>query len=95
MKDDVQVINRIHELIEEGGHFADEYDFIGLDPKGSLELQTWLGQALLVIESVLPPRHPFHKQAAAYLAGAGQLGAQGMLALLRALEREIKLGTLG
>ena len=95
LKDKEQFLMRIKSLIEVGGQFSEDNIVASFDSAWMLELQTWLAQADLVVEEALPTRHPFHRQAAAYLAGGGQLGARGMLSLLIALQREIELGTLG
>ena len=94
MKNKNQVLSRVEMLIKEGESF-DLSEFV-LDPAHNgqnLAVQTWLGQAVLVINVALPSAHPFRKQAAAYFAGGGMIGVDGMLALLRGLAREIKAGT--
>lgn len=95
MKNKDQIMGRIEKLVPCGEKLA-EGAFLAM--VGSPEFQRqqqWLGQGVLVINEALPSSHPFRRQAAAYLAGGGQLGIQGMLALLEGLGAEIKAGTFG
>lgn len=94
MKNKDQILIRINKLIEQGEKFS-AGDFLLDFPNGerSVAAQTWLGQSVIVINVALPASHPFRKQAAAYFAGGGLLGVQGMLALLKGLALEIEAGT--
>lgn len=94
MKNKEQVLGRVEALAKQGAELANGQSILDMvGSEGHLAAQTWLGQAVLVINAALPSPHPFRKQAAAYLYGGGLLGVQGMLSLLNSLALEIKAGT--
>lgn len=90
-----KILSRIEELLTDGHKFEQSVIFLQVGSPEFLEVQTWLNRAVLVIHSFLPTSHPFRRQSAAYMSGGGQLGVQGMMALLLSLKVEIGHGTFG
>lgn len=93
MKNTESVHDRVVDLLREGKklEYTSMYAMIGTEEY--MVVQTWLNRAVLVIYEALSASHPFRQQSAAYMSGGGQLGVQGMLALLDSLRAEIEAGT--
>lgn len=96
MKNKEKILERTEVLITEGQKLVGNalFQFAMVGSQEFQVLQTWLGQALLLINVALPSSHPFRKQAAYYFSSGGSLGVQGMMSLLMSLATEIKAGTL-
>lgn len=94
MTDKETILSRINDLTGSGVNHFLNMPMVIPGTATAIEQQAWLAECLLVVDSALTAKHPFHKLATSYVAGGGQLGAQGMIALLVALRREIESGLI-